>query len=218
MEAAYPKRKLFVIDDHPLLRRGILQLVAKEDDMEVVGTSSNGQAVTELEQTADIDLVLLDLSLKSKDAIETLRVIRKENPSHRVILFTCSNNCSDLIEAFKIGADGYLSIQKDPDELIAWIRDACDGKMVLSDEHIEIMARGGCRNVACEYYTGYGLLTQREREILRMISVGLSNKVIGMELDIAEATVKVHIKHMLKKLGLSSRLEAAVWAVRHSKN
>ena len=98
------------------------------------------------------------------------------------------------------------------------IRDACIGKMVLSHELTEVLAKAFRDNARSEQDSGYDALTRREKEILRMVSAGLSNKLIGRELDIAEATVKVHVKHLLKKLGLRSRVEAAVWAVEHQKN
>ena len=200
------KSKLILVDDHPLLRKGVRQLLALEDDMEVVGEASNGRDAVELvkRQGQDVDLVLLDLSMKGVCC--------------RIVVFTVSDESKDMLAAFKAGADGYLLKDMEPGELVERIRDACIGKMVLSHELTEVLAKAFRDNARQEQDSGYDALTRREKEILRMVSAGLSNKLIGRELDIAEATVKVHVKHLLKKMGLRSRVEAAVWAVEHHKN
>ena len=214
------KSKLILVDDHPLLRKGVRQLLALEDDMEVVGEASNGRDAVELvkQQGQDVDLVLLDLSMKGMDGIETLREMREAGVCCRIVVFTVSDESKDMLAAFKAGADGYLLKDMEPAELVERIRDACIGKMVLSHELTEVLAKAFRDNARQEQDSGYDALTRREKEILRMVSAGLSNKLIGRELDIAEATVKVHVKHLLKKLGLRSRVEAAVWAVEHKKN
>ncbi|PHS74992.1 MAG: two-component system response regulator NarL [Porticoccus sp.] len=214
------KSKLILVDDHPLLRKGVRQLLALEDDMEVVGEASNGRDAVELvkRQGQDVDLVLLDLSMKGMDGIETLREMREADVCCRIVVFTVSDESKDMLAAFKAGADGYLLKDMEPGELVERIRDACIGKMVLSHELTEVLAKAFRDNARQEQDSGYDALTRREKEILRMVSAGLSNKLIGRELDIAEATVKVHVKHLLKKLGLRSRVEAAVWAVEHKKN
>lgn len=210
--------KLILVDDHPLLRKGVRQLVELEDDMAVVGEASNGRDAIDLVQGQDVDLVLLDLSMKGMDGIETLRELREAGVSCRIVVFTVSDDSTDMVAAFKAGADGYLLKDMDPEELVARIRDACVGKMVLSNELTEVLAKAFRDSARREQDSGYEALTRREKEILRMISGGLSNKMVGRELDITEATVKVHVKHLLKKLGLRSRVEAAVWAVEHQKN
>jgi len=210
--------KLILVDDHPLLRKGVRQLVELEDDMAVVGEASNGRDAIELVQGQDVDLVLLDLSMKGMDGLETLRQMRDAGVSCRIVVFTVSDDSADMVAAFKAGADGYLLKDMEPEELVGRIRDACVGKMVLSSELTEVLARAFRDNSRRDQDSGYDALTRREKEILRMISGGLSNKMIGRDLDITEATVKVHVKHLLKKLGLRSRVEAAVWAVEHHKN
>ncbi|WP_461482246.1 two-component system response regulator NarL [Porticoccus sp.] len=210
--------KLILVDDHPMLRKGVRQLVELEDDMQVIGEAGNGREAIELAQQLEADLILLDLSMKGMDGIETLRQMRDAGIGCRIVVFTVSDESSDMVAAFKAGADGYLLKDMDPEELVTRIRDACVGKMVLSHELTEVLAKAFRDNARREQDTGYDSLTRREKEILRMLAAGLSNKMVGRELDIVEATVKVHVKHLLKKLGLRSRVEAAVWAVEHHKN
>ena len=137
------KSKLILVDDHPLLRKGVRQLLALEDDMEVVGEASNGRDAVELvkRQGQDVDLVLLDLSMKGMDGIETLREMREAGVCCRIVVFTVSDESKDMLAAFKAGADGYLLKDMEPAELVERIRDACIGKMVLSHELTEVLAK-----------------------------------------------------------------------------
>ncbi len=207
------KSKLILVDDHPLLRKGVRQLVELEDDMEVTGEASNGQDAIALVQQQEPDLVLLDLSMKGMDGIETLQAMRDAGITCRIVVFTVSDDRKDVVAALKAGADGYLLKDMEPDELVTNIREACSGKMVLSSDLAELLALALREGKSSATEATYNSLTRREKEILKMIAEGLSNKMIGRQLDIVEATVKVHVKHLLKKLGLRSRVEAAVWVV-----
>tara|TARA_R110000822_G_scaffold59736_31_gene149171 strand:+ start:964 stop:1614 length:651 start_codon:yes stop_codon:yes gene_type:complete len=205
--------KLILVDDHPLLRKGVRQLVELEDDMAVIGEASNGEDAVQLVQELEADLVLLDLTMKGMDGIETLQAMRDAGVSCRIVVFTVSDDTSDVLAALKAGADGYLLKDMEPERLVERIREACSGKMVLSEDLTEVLARAFRDGSSKGRGDGYDSLTRREKEILKMIAEGLSNKMIGRQLNIVEATVKVHVKHLLKKLGLRSRVEAAVWAV-----
>ncbi len=205
--------KLILVDDHPLLRKGVRQLVELEDDMEVVGEASNGADAIVLAQAIEADLVLLDLTMKGMDGIETLQGMRDVGINCRIVVFTVSDDTSDVVAALKAGADGYLLKDMEPERLADRIREACSGKMVLSEDLTEVLAKAFRDSSSKDKGGGYNSLTRREKEILKMIAEGLSNKMIGRQLNIVEATVKVHVKHLLKKLGLRSRVEAAVWAV-----
>ncbi|MEH6587010.1 MAG: two-component system response regulator NarL [Halioglobus sp.] len=205
---------ILLVDDHPLLRKGVSQLLELEDNLKVIGEASNGIDAVSMALALDPDLILLDLSMRGMDGIETLAAMRDAGIGAHIVVFTVSDDRSDVISALKNGADGYLLKDVEPDILVASIHQACSGKMVLSDQLTEIIAasfREGDKKQDLRE------LTRRELQILRYIAEGLSNKLIARKLDIAESTVKVHVKHLLKKLGFRSRVEAAVWMVEQQK-
>lgn len=207
---------VLLVDDHPLLRKGVRQLLELEDDIEVIGEAANGAEAVLQAVDLEPDLILLDLSMKGMDGIETLIALRDASVDSRIVVFTVSDERSDVVSALKSGADGYLLKDTEPEELVDSIRLACSGKLVLSDQLAEVLAlafRDGKKSPGPDLDS----LTRRELQILRYVAEGLSNKLIGRKLDIAESTVKVHVKHLLKKLGLRSRVEAAIWMVEQKK-
>lgn len=205
---------ILLVDDHPLLRKGVSQLLELEDGLKVIGEASSGKEALVMAQDLDPDLILLDLSMRGMDGIETLSALRDVGISAQVVVFTVSDDRADVISALKAGADGYLLKDVEPDVLVSSIHQACSGKMVLSDQLTEILA-SSFRDDKKEQ--DLSQLTRRELQILKSIAEGLSNKLIARRLDIAESTVKVHVKHLLKKLGFRSRVEAAVWMVDQQK-
>ena len=207
---------VLLVDDHPLLRKGVRQLLELESDIVVVGEASNGVDAVSLAKDLDPDLVLLDLSMKGMDGIETLTALRAADVGSRIVVFTVSDDRSDVVTALKSGADGYLLKDTEPEELVVSIRRACMGKLVLSEELAEVLALS-LRQDKSSQGPDLDTLTRRELQILKYVAEGLSNKLVGRKLDIAESTVKVHVKHLLKKLGLRSRVEAAIWMVEQKK-
>ncbi len=207
---------IMMVDDHPLLRKGLKQLIDMEDDLEAVAEASNGKDAVEIARDLDPDLILLDLNMQGMDGIETLQALRAAGVSARIIMLTVSDNDEDVISAISNGADGYLLKDMDPEEIIEKVRQGALGKMVISDRLTEILATA-IRKPQKQTTSLISTLTSREYEILKHIAKGLSNKLIARELDISDGTVKVHVKHLLKKLSLRSRVEAAVWMVNHQK-
>ncbi|RUO76105.1 two-component system response regulator NarL [Idiomarina seosinensis] len=203
---------IMLVDDHPLLRKGLKQLIALEDDMQVVAEASNGQDALRLAPEYDPDLIVLDLNMQGMDGIETLKKLRDAGVTSRIIMLTVSDADDDVVAAITNGADGYLLKDMEPEQLLEQIHRAVTGKMVLSEAITEILATA-LRQPAKTPSSQLSSLTNREYEILSLIAKGMSNKVIARELDISDGTVKVHVKHLLKKLGLRSRVEAAVWMV-----
>jgi len=204
--------RLVVIDDHPLFRRGVRQLVDIEGGFEVVGEASSGPEGIELALQLQPDLVLLDLNMEGMDGNKTLQELRAAGCTARVAMLTVSDQEEDLVAALRAGADGYLLKDTEPEDLLRQLRQIVDGRLVLTEGLTEHLARAMRRRdepVPAEQPR----LTPREREVLDLIASGLNNKLIARELDLSEGTVKVHVKHLLKKLGLRSRLEAALWAV-----
>ncbi len=204
---------ILLIDDHPLLRQGIKQLIEMEDDMAVVGEASNSADGIARALALEPDLILLDLNMPEVSGIETLKILRRENVAARIIIFTVSDHEDDVVAALRAGADGYLLKDMEPEDLLSQLHQAAVGRMVISDRLTTLLAQALRSQKAQPPRPDYQALTPRERDILKLIADGLSNKMIGRRLDISDGTVKVHVKHLLKKLNLRSRVEVAVWAV-----
>ncbi|PWW10460.1 MULTISPECIES: two-component system response regulator NarL [Pseudidiomarina] len=205
---------IMLVDDHPLLRKGLKQLISLEDGLEVVAECSSGAEALELAEEIDPDLIILDLNMQGMDGLETLKRMRDNGVTSRIVMLTVSDADEDVVTAITNGADGYLLKDMDPELLLEQIQRAIEGKMVLSEAITEVLATA-LRRPSAPSASKYDSLTNREQEILKLIAKGMSNKVIARELDISDGTVKVHVKHLLKKLGLRSRVEAAVWMVNH---
>ncbi len=204
--------QILVIDDHPLLRKGVLQLIDMDDELCAVGEASNGADGVELAKTLDPDLILLDLNMRGMDGIATLKALREEGVVSRIVIYSVSDNDEDVVEAMKAGADGYLLKDMEPEDLLERLKQAAIGKMVVSENLTEVLA-SALRSKPKTDAIDLNNLTGREKQILKLIASGLSNKMIAKKLDIAEGTVKVHVKRVLKKLQLRSRVEAAVWGI-----
>lgn len=201
---------ILLIDDHPMLRTGVKQLISMAPDITVVGEASNGEQGIELAESLDPDLILLDLNMPGMNGLETLDKLREKSLSGRIVVFSVSNHEEDVVTALKRGADGYLLKDMEPEDLLKALHQAAAGEMVLSEALTPVLAASLRANRATTE-RDVNQLTPRERDILKLIAQGLPNKMIARRLDITESTVKVHVKHMLKKMKLKSRVEAAVW-------
>ena len=203
---------VIIIDDHPLFRKGVSQLIALNDQLHLIGEASSGEEGLELFRVLEPHLILLDLNMKGMSGIETLRALRDADLAARILILTVSDAADDLVAAIRAGADGYLLKDMEPEELLARIVEAMRGRIVISESLNGLLARS-LRDEAQAAERSLAPLTERERDILGCLASGLSNKLIARDLNIAEGTVKVHIKNLLKKLKFRSRLEAAVWAI-----
>ncbi|MEB0121564.1 two-component system response regulator NarL [Pseudomonas sp. CCI1.2] len=206
-----PQHRILLVDDHPMMRRGIRQMLELEDDFLIVGEANHGEEALSLIEPLQPDLVLLDNNMPQLNGIETLRRLRAMHYTGKVLLFTVSDAEDDIRDALRLDADGYLLKDMEPELLIQYIRDALKGALVISPGLTRVMAQA-LRSVPRQAVVE---LTERERQVLKTIASGFSNKVIGHKLGITEGTVKVHVKNLLHKLGLRSRVEAAIWAMEH---
>ncbi len=213
--AGSTRQTVLVVDDHPLFRKGVRQLLTMADGIDVVGEAGNRSEALELARRHEPDLILLDLNLKGESGLDILTALKEEDPSRRVVMLTVSDAPDDLIGAIRAGADGYLLKDMEPEDLLARVREALSGATVIGEalasrlaSALRQEARDSTRTAARELKD----LTDRERAVLRCIAEGQSNKLIARNLSITEGTVKVHVKHLLKKLNFRSRVEAAVWA------
>ena len=206
---------IVVIDDHPLFRKGAADLLAMDPSMRMVGEASGGEQGLAVVKQQRPDIVLLDLNMKGMDGLETLKAIKAADLDCRVIMLTVSDSEDYVVASLRAGADGYLLKDMEPEDLLQRIQAAARGQFVIGDSVAALIARA-LREEAKPRTAEDAGLTDRETQILQLIADGLSNKLIARKLDITEGTVKVHVKHLLKKLNLRSRVEAAVWAVRRA--
>ncbi len=204
---------IMLVDDHPLFRKGLQQLIAVEDDLCVIGEYNNGQDAIEGAIEHDPDLIILDLNMQGMDGLETVRQMREKGVTSRVVMLTVSDSEEDVLTAMANGADGYLLKDMEPEDIIENIKQAVLGRLALSDRLTKVLAQSWNNPKKSPEEDLLKSLTGRELEILSLITKGLSNKLIARELRITDSTVKVHVKHLLKKLNLRSRLEAAVWMI-----
>ncbi|MCT1587807.1 two-component system response regulator NarL [Morganella morganii] len=197
-----------------MLRNGVRQLISMEPSLTVAGEAGNGRDGIALAESLDPDLILLDLNMPEMNGFETLDILRRKPLSGRVVVFSVSNYREDLITALRRGADGYLLKDMEPEELLVALRQAAAGKMVVSPALTEVLA-GALREVRSDDEPDINSLTPRERDILKLIAQGQPNKMIARKLDITESTVKVHVKNLMKKMKVKSRVEAAVWVLQN---
>ena len=210
--------RVLVVDDHALFRRGLEMVLAQESDIEVVGEA--GDAVAAVERAAALlpDVVLLDVRMPKGSGIEACVEIKEVAPSARIIMLTISDEEADLYEAIKAGATGYLLKEISIDEVSSAVRAVHDGQSLISPAmasklltEFALMAK---RSNERTEQVPTPRLTERELEVLKLVARGLNNRDIARELFISENTVKNHIRNILEKLQLHSRMEAVVYAVR----
>ncbi len=205
---------VLVVDDHPLVRKGIAQLLAMDPALALVGEARDQAEALAAVARLKPALVLLDLNLAGTSGLDTLRVFRARWPQIPVLVLTVSDAEEDLVAALKGGAAGYLLKDMEPEDILRDIHRALHGDVVLSPRLAPVLARAfgpGSRRAE-----GDGIsMSDRERQIVRRVAQGKSNKLVARELGIAEGTVKVHIKRILRKLTLHSRVDIAVWAIDH---
>ena len=207
------KSSILLIDDHPMLRNGVKQLINTINDFEVIGETGSGIEGVKLAQTLDPDIILLDINMNDVSGLEILRYLREKNISARIIMFTVSDAKEDIVTALKTGADGYLLKDMEPENLLKALKDISEGKIIMDEaiSHIILNSMRYDRSQVANQTHDISLLTPREHEIFHLLVQGLSNKLIANELGIVESTVKVHIKRIFKKLNFKSRMEMTVW-------
>ena len=206
--------RVLLIDDHVLCQRGLADLLHHRGGIKVVGATGNGNDAGRLIRELSPDLIVMDLRMPEVDGIVVQRRLRDEGFSVPVVILTVSDSEDDLANAFRAGARGYLLKDMDPDGIVDALVRAAHGEVVVAPAMTMKLARllqtGGQKRSQDELLAS---LTGREREILTHLARGASNKAIARALDISHDTVKLHVRHILAKLGLTSRVEAAVFAV-----
>jgi DNA-binding NarL/FixJ family response regulator len=203
--------KLLIADDHQVVRSGLKSLVAGTD-IEVVAEAANGEEAVRLTEKIKPDLVLLDIRMPDVDGLTALGRIKMNNPTMSVIMLSTYDNPTYIARAVALGASGYLLKGSTRDELLAAIRKVAGGEDAWTrDELRRVTGALATPRMAADVEVP---LTQRESEVLRQLAFGLTNKEIGQALGISYETVKEHVQHILRKIGVTDRTQAAVWAVR----
>ncbi|ACX88465.1 nitrate/nitrite response regulator protein NarP [Pectobacterium parmentieri] len=198
-----PSYRVLIVDDHPLMRRGIRQLLATDAIFDVIGEASNGMEALSLANRDSPDIILLDLNMKGLSGLDTLHALRRDGICARVIVLTVSDAPSDIYALMDAGADGYLLKDSAPEHLL----DAIRSSDAFSEQVRDVLRH---RIAIKETPSPFTVLTERELDVLQEVASGLSNKQIASVLYISEETVKVHIRNMLRKLNVRSRVAATV--------
>lgn len=207
--------RVIIIDDHALFRVG-LQGLLEQRGIEVIAAVAEGAEGLALAQEMNPDIILLDLRMPDMSGLEVLQEVREREIRIPVVMLTTSNEEQDLVEALRNGAQGYLLKDMEPDELVSALRDIERGKNVVAQGLTDVLARmvqGEPSDDEEHKQSPFSELTPREMEILCLLADGQSNKVIARNLGISDGTVKLHVKAILRKLEVHSRVEAAVIAV-----
>lgn len=204
---------ILLVDDHTLFREGLEGLLSRRN-INILAAVGSGQEGLRLATELKPDVVLLDMRMPEMDGMEVLRKLRKNGFKNPVAMLTTSSDERDLVESLRSGAQGYLLKDMEPDQLVLALRDIVAGKTVVAPDLAPVLARvvqGDSIEPIKE--SPFAKLTPRENEILSLLAEGQSNKVIARNLGISDGTVKLHVKSILRKLGVHSRVEAAVIAV-----
>jgi two-component system, NarL family, nitrate/nitrite response regulator NarL len=205
--------RILVIDDHTLFRVG-LQGLLEHRGITVVAAVGDGQEGLALAEQLRPDVVLLDMRMPGMDGLGVLRHLRQSGLKMPIAMLTTSSNEQDLVEALRSGAQGYLIKDMEPDDLVVALRDIVAGKTVVAPDLAPVLAKVvQGESVTVRDPSPFSDLTPRESEILGLLAEGQSNKAIARNLGISDGTVKLHVKAILRKLGVHSRVEAAVIAV-----
>lgn len=208
--------RVVLVDDHALCRSGLTELLQNRGGITVLGATGNPEQVVPLLREHQPDLLVLDLRLAETDGLSLLRQVRAEGCETPVLILTMSASEEDLAAALRAGVQGYLLKDMEPDEVIESITRAARGELVVAPAMALKLAHMWQSRQKGEIKRDLAAtLTEREREVLEHVARGKSNKVIAQALDISHNTVKLHVRHIMAKLDLNSRVEAAVFAFEH---
>ena len=197
--------RVLIVDDHPVVRDGLRGMLAAEPDLDVVGDAADGHQAVAAVRRDEPDVVLMDLRMSHLDGVEATRRIRADHPDVRVLVLTTYDDDADIVHAVEAGATGYLLKDVPREDLFAAVRAAARGETVLAPTVAAKLMRGLRQDAEA--------LTDRERDVLRLVAKGLTNRAIARALHVSEATVKSHLVHAYGKLGVDDRTAAVTTAL-----
>ena len=197
--------RVLVVDDHQLVRAGLITLLEAAADIQVAGEAADGRQALEAAKAASPDVVLMDLSMPVLDGVAATRLLLAELPRTRVVALTSFSDRQRVTDVLAAGATGYVLKDSRPDDLLAAVRAAADG-------HVPLDPRVAAALLPSREVPLTEQLSEREKQVLRLVAAGLANKQIARRLGIAEATVKVHTGNIFRRIGVTDRTSAALWA------
>ncbi len=200
--------RVLVVDDHQLVRAGLIILLEAAADIEVAGEAADGQQAIEAAAATSPDVVLMDLSMPVLDGVAATRLLLAERPDTRVVALTSFSDRQRVTDILAAGATGYVLKDSRPDDLLAAVRAAADG-------HVPLDPRVAAALLPTREPPLADQLSEREKQVLRLVATGLANKQIARRLGIAESTVKVHTGNIFRRIGVTDRTSAALWAKDH---
>ncbi|MGY1721150.1 MULTISPECIES: response regulator [unclassified Blastococcus] len=206
--------RVALVDDEPLIRRGLAAVVGSEPDMEVVGEAGDGAEVLDLVGRTSPDVVLMDVRMPRMDGIAATRALVRAGSAARVLVLTTFTNDDHVFEALAAGADGFLLKRSTPEEMLHGIRTVARGESLLFPEAVRELARRRIRSSGTTDDPGLARLTAREQEVLRLMAAGLSNAEMAAQLVVGVETVRSHVAAVLAKTGTRDRTQAVVLAYR----
>lgn len=214
--------RIVIADDHPIVRDGLKKLLLLEDDFEIVGEAGDGREVIEKVQALDPDVLLLDLRMPNLDGLSALQALQQTNKRTRVIILTASEDKNEFVQAMKLGCSGIVLKQTAPDLIVKSIRKVHSGEIWLDSHTTAAVMRqfstgqessGGGQSSGGGKNRERSPLSAREREIVALVAQGYKNKEMAEKMFISEQTVKNHLHNIFDKLGVSDRLELALYAI-----
>jgi DNA-binding NarL/FixJ family response regulator len=201
--------RVLIADDHGVVRDGLARLLASVADIDVVAAAADGEQAVALAREHRPDVVLMDLRMPGMDGSEATRRLLETDPDIQVVILTSFSERDEILSALDAGAIGYLLKDAEPDELIRGVRAAAQGDSPLDPKAARTLI--GSRNAGPSHP-----LTDREREVLQLVARGLPNKLVARELGISEKTVKAHLTTVFQRIGVTDRVQAAMWARDHN--
>lgn len=212
--------RVLLADDQILLRNSLEYILSKDDEIEVVAVASNGNEVMRIIEEKTIDVVLLDIVMPEKDGIETVKDIKDNYKSIKVLMLTTFENIENIMESFICGANGYVVKDIAPDELVMAVKCVMKGLNVIHDSVHELMIKNFAREYNNKYSVGDAgseiTITNTEKEIIKLVAQGKNNKEIAQIMNFAEGTIRNKITRLLDKLDLRDRLQIAIFALENN--
>lgn len=207
--------RVLIVDDHAIVREGLRAIIGLERDMQVIGEADDGVKAVQLVRELEPDVIIMDLVMPKGSGLEAISKIMQSSPSARILVLTSFAEVEKIFLSIKFGALGYVIKDSDPKELLKAIRDVAHGAVYLSPEISRQLSYAlKLEDVTTPSAISLDQLTARELEILRLVAQGQSNEEIAQRLQVSPRTVGVHVSHILEKLNLSNRTQAALYALR----